>query len=74
MVKCLEQEEASSMSPQVYRSLSTVNRASELPCLANQQGIALPCETVSSFEPLHLGQPEEGCHASGEGQAQVIFK
>lgn len=77
------------MSPQVYKSLSAVNKVSELPRLANQQGMTPPVyESVSSFVPLHLSQPEDGFHADSEGnenlgqkllgnrrwQRKVIFK
>lgn len=77
------------MSAQVLRPLSALNRVLELPCLANQQGTTPPgYESVSAFSPLYPSQPEDDCHAGGEGhenlgqkllgngrlQVKVIFK
>lgn len=59
------------MSPQVYRSLSAVFRVSELPCLANQQGMTPPVYESVSFAPLHLSHPEDGFHADSEGHENL---
>lgn len=60
------------MSPQVYKSLSAVNKVSELPSLANQRGMTPPVwESVYSFALLHLGQPENGFHADSEGHENL---
>lgn len=60
------------MSLHVYRSLSAVNRVSELPCLANQQGMTPPVyESLSSFAPLPLSQPEDVFHADSEGHENL---
>lgn len=56
----------------MYKSLSAVNKVSELPCLANQQGMTPPVyESVSSFAPLHLSQTEDGFHADSEGHENL---